>query len=118
MGHLTHDVEVKTGSNTVYARFTIAVNEGAGDKKKAHFFKCVAFGKTADWMEGKYQKGALVHAAGRLTQNSWTDEKTGEKKSEISVIADRVSLLSQPKAAEGQETPGVPSSENWEEVPF
>ena len=56
MGRLTRDPEIRTAageSGTTIARFTLAVNRRfrRDSEESADFISCVAFGKTAEFIE-------------------------------------------------------------------
>jgi len=76
-------------------RFTVAYNRRykKGDEwvEESHFFDVKVFGKLVERL-GKYKKGDLVFVEGRLSQDRWETE-TGEKRSRISIVADRVLLI-------------------------
>ena len=77
MGRLTKDPEVKyvQGANTfTVARYTLAVNrrfkrDGEPD---ADFIGCVAFGKSAEFVEKYLKKGQQIAIQGRLQFETWT----------------------------------------------
>lgn len=83
MGRLVRDPEVRysQGANaTAIARFSIAVNrrykkEGEPD---ADFFSCVAFGKTAEFIEKYFKQGKMIAIAGRVENDNYTN-KDGQK---------------------------------------
>lgn len=84
IGRLTRDPEVRytTGDNaTAVARFTLAVDrkfKKAGDTQEADFIGCVAFGKTAEFVEKWFKQGSKIVVVGRLTTGSYTN-KDGQK---------------------------------------
>ena len=83
MGRMVRDPEVRysQGANaTAVARFTIAVNrrykrEGEPD---ADFFSCVAFGKTAEFIEKYFKQGKMIAIVGRVENDNYTN-KDGQK---------------------------------------
>lgn len=80
MGRLTRDPEVRNGSGTTVARYSLAVdrkykNDG---EPTADFFNCVAFGKGAEFAEKYLRQGTKIVASGRLEQDNYTD-KNGNK---------------------------------------
>ncbi len=85
MGRLTRDPEIRysQGENAVaVARFTLAVDrrfrrEGANDQT-ADFISCVAFGKTAEFMERYTHQGTKLVVEGRIQTGSYTN-KDGNK---------------------------------------
>ena len=62
IGRMTRNPEVRyTGQGMAHARFTLAVDRRfkKDGEKSADFISCVAFGKTAEFIEMKYDKGRL-----------------------------------------------------------
>ena len=105
-GNLTKDMDVKIikGKNKkendiIVGRFTLAVNEGYGDNKKATFIPVTIFNKTVENLEEYLIKGTKVNIVGRLDiQNVETEEGY---KTFVSVISNEIQLL---KVADPQET--------------
>ena len=72
-GNLTKDMDVKIikgktkkSDDTIVGRFTLAVNEGYGDNKKATFIPVTIFNKTVENLEEYLIKGTKVNVVGRL----------------------------------------------------
>lgn len=85
-GRLAREVEVRqTGSGKSVANFTLAVDTGYGDNKKANFFNIVAFEKTAELIAAYFHKGDAICLETEAQQNSWTD-KDGNKRYEVNFI--------------------------------
>lgn len=82
VGRLTRDVEVRTTeSGTVTARFTIAVSrkfKNAEGVYEADFINCVAFGKTAEFLNKYFSKGSMIGVTGRIQTGSYIN-KDGQK---------------------------------------
>lgn len=79
VGRLTAEPEIKHNNDNAVAKFSLAVNrrfkrEGEAD---ADFFNCVAFGKTAEFMEKYFHKGMKAVITGELRNNHY--EKDGVK---------------------------------------
>lgn len=80
MGRLTKDPEVRysTGENaTAIARFTVAVNrrfKNAEGNYDADFINCVAFGKSAEFIEKYFAKGSMIALSGRIQTGSYTNK--------------------------------------------
>lgn len=100
IGRLTRDPELRTtntGKNVV--SFSIAVNkrfkpqDGSPD---ADFFRCTAWGSTADFVSNYLTKGRLIALDGRIEQRSWTD-KDGNKRESVDVVAENVQGLDRPR---------------------
>ena len=94
-GRMTKDVETSVAKQDLkVARFSVACQES---KDVTHFINGVAFGKTAELLFKYCTKGTLVSLSGKIVQDSYTD-KNGNKRSQLSFIANSVSLLSKPQS--------------------
>ena len=96
-GNLTKDMEVKIikgktkkDNDVIVGRFTLAVNEGYGENKKATFIPVTIFNKMVENLEEYLIKGTKV--------NVETEEGY---KTYVSVISNEIQLL---KVADSQET--------------
>lgn len=94
-GRLTRDPErrdTKTGNDMV--RFTVAVDRSArkDGTKETDFISCVAFGKTAEFIERWFVKGKPISLRGRIRTTSWTD-KDGNKRSGMDVVAESAEFV-------------------------
>lgn len=124
-GHLGDEPVYRVGANgTQLITFDIAVNERVSDGKggwtnRANWFKCVTFGKSAEWLEKVLHRGTHVSVSGRLRQESF--EKDGETRRAVSIIADRVDPLSQ-RSQEAQATQqsvgAAPGAYDATDIPF
>lgn len=95
IGNLTKDPELRilTGENqTAMCRFTLAVNDGYGEKQKTSFIPIVVFGKQAENCEKYLSKGSKAGVTGRIQTGSY--EKEGQKIYTTDVIANSVDFLS------------------------
>lgn len=91
IGRLTKDVELRYTDGAepkAIARFTLAVNR-MGKKDEADFINCLAFGRTAEFMEKYTGKGKLTAINGRIHTGSYTN-KEGKTVYTTNVIADLV----------------------------
>ena len=94
MGRLTRDPEVRYGgaNNSAVARFSIAVDrrfKREGDDQTADFINCVAFGKTAEFIEKYARKGTKFVVEGRIQTGSYTN-KDGQKVYTTDVVCENV----------------------------
>ena len=77
-GRLCADPEVRTGtSGSLIVSFNLAVDrrfkrDGDAD---ADFFKCVCFGKTAEFVEHYFHKGNKILIEGEVRNNNYTDKE-------------------------------------------
>lgn len=90
MGRLTKDLELRTTNNgTNVTTFTIAVDTGYGEDKKTDFINCVAWKKTAEFVNKYFSKGQMIIVLGRISTRTYED-KNGDKKYITEVIANEV----------------------------
>lgn len=94
IGNLTRDPELRysTGANqTAICKFTVAVNDGYGDKQQTSFILVTVFGKQAESC-GKYLvKGRKAAITGRIQTGSY--ERDGRIVYTTDVIASHVEFL-------------------------
>lgn len=95
VGRLTRDPDVRYLDNGAsVARFTLAVDrrfkKDGGDE--ADFISCVAFGKTADFLEKWFRKGQRLGLTGRIQTGSYTN-KDGQKVYTTDVVVENVEFV-------------------------
>lgn len=108
MGRLTRDPEVRYSSgenSTAVARFTLAVDrrfrrEGAGEEQSADFISCVAFNRTAEFLERFGRKGTKFLVEGRIQTGSYTN-KDGQRVYTTDVVVDNVEFAESKNASGG-----------------
>lgn len=101
VGRLTKDIGSDErsfgyiGNGTAKAVVSIAVNSAKkqGDQwvEEVSYFDIQIFGKTAENLKPYLTKGKQILAECHLKQDRW--EKDGQKRSAISIVADRVQLI-------------------------
>lgn len=80
MGNLTRDPEVKhTQSNNCVLSFSIGINKKYRDRQGqtqeiSYFPRCVAWNKTAEFIERYFSKGDPIHIEGELQTHSYKDK--------------------------------------------
>ena len=98
IGRFTRDPEIKysTGENaTATARFSLAVNRRFKNKEgnyDADFINCVAFGKTAEFIEKYFTKGMAIGITGRIQTGSYTN-KEGQKVYTTDVVVEETEFI-------------------------
>ena len=130
-GRMTREPEVRySQSGTAFASFTLAVDrrfkrEG---EPSADFPNCIAFGKTAEFLEKYFSKGMKAEVVGRIQTRSY-DGKNG-KVYVTEIVAEQVNFAeskgdSAPKTnyAKPQNDPldgfmDIPDKIDDEELPF
>lgn len=101
MGRLSRDPETRYAGDTAIARFNIAVDrrykkEGG---QTADFPNCVAFGKTAEFVNKYFKKGMKIALEGRLQTGHYTD-KDGKEVYTTDVIAEAVEFAESKQTAQ------------------
>ena len=92
MGRLTKDVELRhTNSEKAVASFTVAGDTGYGEDKKADFINCVAWNKTAEFVNKYFAKGQMIALVGRISTRTW-EGQDGRKNYATEVIVSEVSF--------------------------
>ena len=93
MGRLTKDPELRyTNNKTPVCSFTIAVNNGYGEKQQTDFINCVAWNKTAEFVTKYFAKGKMIVIAdGRISTRSW-ETQDGKRAYATEVVAKEVSF--------------------------
>lgn len=141
VGNLTRDPEMRyTPSGTTNTTFGIAVNRRwqnrqSGEWEEAtSFFNVVCWRDLAEHVAESLSKGSRAIVVGRLEQRSWDDEKTGDRRSVVEIVADEVGPSLRWASAEvtkaerrapeavgaGRSAPNAPTDEggNYDEEPF
>ena len=135
MGRLTRDAEIRysQGENaTAIARFTLAVdrrfrrnNPNGGDEQTADFINCVAFNKTAEFMERFGRKGTKFVLEGRIQTGSYTN-KDGVKVYTTEVVVEDQEFAESKNASSGgsdfsggnsRPTPSAASGDGFMSIP-
>ena len=109
MGRLTRDPEIRYSQNensSAIARFTIAVDrrfKRQGDEQTADFINCVAFGKTAEFVENYLKQGTKVVGCGRIQTGSYTN-KEGQRVYTTDVVIEELEFAESKKSAQQYDT--------------
>ena len=116
-GRLVKDPDIKTyGTNDKainIASFTIALNDWVKEQDISYFFDCKCFGRTALHVEKYCQKGTEIIIEGKLVQERWEDKNTGDKRSSVRIVAERLQLVKYPsKEQHSDPDPYVDNIEN------
>ena len=98
VGRLTRDPEIRysQGENvTATARFSVAVNrrfKNAEGNYDADFINCVAFGKSAEFVEKYFKKGMAIGLTGRIQTGNYTN-KDGQKVYTTDVVVEETEFV-------------------------
>ena len=94
-GNLVRDSELRFIPSTGMAicKFTIANNEGWGDKKTVNFFNCTAFKATAEAIANYTHKGSKVLIDGKVQLGSYEKKDGSGKQNTTDVIVNQIEFL-------------------------
>ena len=95
MGRIVADPELKTTTNGVsVSSVRIAVDRAyqkQGEDKQVDFIDIVAWRNTADFVCRYFKKGSMIAVQGSIQTRSYED-KQGNKRTAVEVVADNVSF--------------------------
>lgn len=89
-------------SGTSVCSFSVAVDDGYGEKKRTEWFAVTVFGKTAENCNRFLQKGALVLVEGVVHLNRYRG-KDGTDKANLELIGNAVTFLSSKQDMQAQQ---------------
>ena len=93
-GNLTRDPELRSTANgSSVCGFSVAVNrvyrDSNGEQKEdVSFIDCSAWGKLGEMIAQYAKKGSGVLVSGRLSQRSWEDKETKQKRSRVEIVVE------------------------------
>lgn len=100
MGNLTRDVQLRhIPSGTVVGEMGLAVSrtwfDKASNSKKEEtaFVDVTLWGRTAEIAEQYLSKGKPALVEGYLKLEQWDDKETGQKRSKLKVVCEKLQLL-------------------------
>lgn len=100
LGNLTRDPELKYAQNGGNAICNIGIavnrqwtNQDGSKGEDVCFVDVTIFGKQGESANQYLRKGRQVHIEGRLHLDQWDDRETGQKRSRLKVIAERVTFV-------------------------
>ena len=128
VGRLTRDPDVRyTQDNTAIARFTLAVDRKykKDGEQSADFISCLAFGKTAEFIEKYIKKGTKIVVDGRIQTGSYTN-KDGQKVYTTDVVVENVEFAESKSNGSSESRPtaddydfmNIPEGADDEGLPF
>ena len=112
MGRLTRDPEIRVNNDKIVARFSIAVDrrfKRDGDDQTADFINCVAFGKTAEFVEKYAHKGTKFVVEGRIQTGSYTN-KDGVRVYTTDIVVEQLEFAESKSSADGNATGNTANS--------
>lgn len=121
-GRLTRDPEVRyTDGGMSIARFTLAVNRRFKSENgpDADFIRCVAFGKTAEFIEKYFLQGKKMDLNGRIQTGSYTNQE-GNKVYTTDIVVENVEFGESKAVQEsrgGQAAQGAADPDGFMNIP-
>ena len=92
MGRLTRDPELRhTDSGKAVCNFSIAISEGYGENQRTEFVNCVAWNKSAEFVDKYFTKGSMIIVDGRISTRTW-EGQDGKKNYVAEVVANQVAF--------------------------
>jgi single-strand DNA-binding protein len=99
-GRLGRDPETRfTDSGKTVASFSVALDGGGRDADPI-WVDVEAWEKAAQTVTDYVRKGHMVGIVGRFRADHWDDKTTGQKRSKLIVVANRVELMTSKAEAE------------------
>ncbi|MCB1088851.1 MAG: single-stranded DNA-binding protein [Verrucomicrobiae bacterium] len=115
IGNLTRDPELRTvGQGAQVCDLGLAINrswtDSDGQKREETTFVEIAFwGKTADNILRFLKKGRSVYVEGRLQLDTWQDSQTGQDRSKLKIVGERIQFLGGNAQEMDEPAPSQPS---------
>ena len=108
IGNMVADPELKSTPNAVnVCSFRIAVGRRyikAGEQQQTDFIDIVAWRSQAEFVAKYFSKGKPILVCGAIQSRNWQD-KEGNKRTTIEVIADEVSFVERKSASDAYGSP-------------
>lgn len=106
VGRFTRDPEIRyTDGGSTIARFSLAVDRRFKSENgpTADFPNCVAFGKTAEFIEKYFHKGMRMGCQGRIQTGSYTNND-GQKVYTTDVVVENCEFVESKGSQQSEET--------------
>lgn len=105
-GNLTRDPEMRyTPNGKAVTEFSIAVNEGSGEKRTTEYIDCQVWDKLAETVAEHCRRGRKVLIEGRYTTEKWMDAKTQSERKRVRIKCSSVEFLDAPRQQPQAEAP-------------
>ena len=119
IGRLTKDPEIRyVNSGTTIAKFSVAVDRrfAKEGEQSTDFISCVAFAKTAEFMEKYFHKGNKIALVGRIQTGSYKN-KDGATVYTTDVIVENVEFVESKNSSGGNTAPAPTSTDGFMNIP-
>lgn len=110
MGRLTADPELKTTNSGIsVTSFCVAVDRRyqKDSEKQADFLNVTAWRQTAEFICKYFRKGQMIAVQGSIQTRNYED-KNGNKRTAVEIVAENVSFCGSKSESDGQQTQNAP----------
>lgn len=107
MGNLTRDPELRyTPKGTAVTDIGLAVNrvrtnDQGARQEETTFVDVTLWGRQAELAQQYLNKGRPIFIEGRLQMDSWEDKQSGQKRSKLKVVGERLEFLPDGRGGQG-----------------
>jgi single-strand DNA-binding protein len=107
LGNVGKDPEIRsTASGMTVANFSLATADRAKDAQgnwvdKPEWHNLVCFDKLAETAKNYVKKGSSLFVEGKITNRSWDDKETGQKKYRTEIIVNDFTFVGSKSGGEG-----------------
>lgn len=108
-GRLTNDATIYDAQDGITAYFTLAVARYGSDE--ADFVSCMAYGKTAEFVQNNLQKGDKAIVEGRL--RVYDTEKDGKKYHNVVVVVNNIEFDESKTDRDARRTVKTPAKKEY-----
>jgi single-strand DNA-binding protein len=129
VGNCTRDIELRKAGSTSVIDIGLAVNDKRKDSSgnwvdDVCFVDVTVFGRSAEVVHEYARKGTCLLISGKLKTETWDDRTSGQKRSKLKIVADKVQLLDRKDGASDaprparQAAPAQSQSPAGDDIPF
>jgi len=98
LGNVGKDPEIRsTAGGMTVASFSLATadrkKEGTGWVDSTEWHNIVCFQRTAEVVRDYVKKGSQIFVEGKITNRSWDDKETGQKRYKTEILVNELTLL-------------------------
>lgn len=114
MGRLTKDPELRrTKDGKPVTSFSIAVKRDFGGE--TDFYDCVAFTRTAEFVDSYFTKGRTAIVSGHLQTRAW-ETKDGQKRKIVEIVAEDVYFGDKKEERPEPKAMDITPAADWEQM--
>jgi single-strand DNA-binding protein len=99
LGNVGKDPEIRsTAGGNMVANFTLATSDNQKDaqgawQERTEWHNLVAFKRTAEIVRDYVKKGSKLYIEGKITNRSWDDKESGQKRYKTEILVNELVLL-------------------------